>query len=154
MNATSWRTISRILSSSTIIAILYHPGMTYAWTDDMGTISPVPALEAQYRAGIIAATTALETLTKAGQTPIFSRGIFSSPKNAPAHEIAAGVYTAIGSIPGMPTDNSTRARILTLAVRTAELVQANGFGDKGWQALKDAVAARKKASAAPARQAG
>jgi len=119
----------------------------------MGTISPVPALEAQYRAGIIAATEALESAVGQKQEPLFSRGIFSSPKNQPAHLIAAHVYAAIAAAGPAMVDNSTRARILTLAIRTAEMVRANGFGEKGWAALKDAIAARKKPTA-PARHAG
>jgi hypothetical protein len=114
--------------------------MTYEWTDTMGRANAKPELEAAFRLATIAATAFLEQAdTEGREPPLFSGGVFASPKNETAQDMAALVDAAIAEVAvgdgvTLPT-GAIKAGILTFAVRAAHVVRQHGFGEKGWAEL-------------------
>lgn len=107
----------------------------YQWTDDMGNANVNPALEDRYRAAVVAACDYLEQYTSSNPSSdllpkfVYGRGI--SAKDEAATKMVEAVRAVIADMP----EGSAKQDVISFAVRAANLVRVNGWGEKGWAAL-------------------
>lgn len=109
----------------------------YDWKAGPPLSSQIPELELHQRQAISGATAWLEAAIAAGhEPPVMSGGFVASPKN----DTAAGLFTAAEEAinlaieeSGLEPDLPRRLELVTLAVRAADQVRRDGFGDLAWQ---------------------
>lgn len=102
----------------------------YEWPTDAPRISPNPALEAHYRAAIVASVAWLEAHND--PAPTWSGGQHASPVDVLAQTHQRVIMEAIAAQPGSTPQGVFLRTIVTIAVRTAFIARSHKFGDAGW----------------------
>jgi hypothetical protein len=102
----------------------------FTWTEEMGTISLIPAHEKQTRAAVIAACEHYQALAKDAERPRFAGSMFVVPQNQAARDLVAACMKEVTQGSGIEMQT-----ILATAVGAAQHFVGAGAGEAGWAAV-------------------